>query len=170
MPFLGLYSKSGFGTDMMQSKLAGKHDGILHARGPIFIIAYWDIFSHHQRCAKVRTNSTADKQARIIFQNFANSDCSWFFASTLVLTWRRPGPSGLAGRWQVQDSKIMTLGRRMETTGCKERDYSDCCGDENLLPPPVSTFILTQDWSISPKYVWIGWSPADVSATLTEGH
>lgn len=47
---------------MMQSKLARKHDAILYAKGPIFIIAYWDISSHHHRCTEVRTNSTANRQ------------------------------------------------------------------------------------------------------------
>lgn len=47
---------------MMQSKLARKHHAILYAKGPIFIIAYWDISSHHHRCTEVRTNSTANRQ------------------------------------------------------------------------------------------------------------
>lgn len=64
-------------------------------------------------------------------------------------------PGGIAGTRQVQKSKTMTPGRR-ETTGYNEKVYSNCFGDENILPTAVSTLILMQNWSISPRYVLTG--------------
>jgi len=75
-----------------------------------------------------------------------------------VLTYRDCGHLEWLAEVRSGRVKIMTQDSKRETTGYTDRDYVDCFGDENTLPAPVSTFILTQDWSISPKYVCIGLS------------